>query len=168
MVVIRAAPGLAKVITDCESVRTGCVQGRTRTTAHGSIYARAWAVIHSVGDEGDLSLPVVWMPAHTAEWQIGTAAKSDGTFLSDADRDANGLADRFAKAAAARRRMSCAIRDWIITQDAEVAEMATWVALVTVQANAFKLDDAPQFGIHRLSEPAVGNASAACGRRVAL
>ena len=141
MVVIRAFAGMARVITDCESVRVGCQSGSKRTTGPGSVYARTWAAVHATGDEGELEVPVVWMPAHTALWQIDTAVKSDGTFLSALDRDANDLADKGAKVAASSRRVAEAVRASLLEEASEVADMARWIARVTVQANHFDVGD---------------------------
>ena len=141
MVVIRMLPGAARVITDCASVKIGCEQGQKWTTAPGRVYARVWAVVHATGDDGDLSTPVVWMPAHTSQWQVGEAFKSDGTTLSDKDREANDLVDRFAKVAAAGRRVRERIRAAILKSASQVTDMAKWVAAVTMQANHYKLAD---------------------------
>ena len=141
MVVTRVFIGTARVITDCESVRTGCQRGSKWTTAPGRVYARTWAVVHATGDEGELQVPVVWMPAHTALRQIGSAVKSDGTFLSALDRDANDLADKGAKVAATSRRVAEAVRARLLEESSEVADMARWIAMVTVQANHFHMGD---------------------------
>ena len=81
------------------------------------------------------------MPAHTALWQIDTAVKSDGTFLSALDRDANDLADKGAKVAASSRRVAEAVRASLLEEASEVADMARWIARVTVQANHFDVGD---------------------------
>ena len=131
MVVLHIFPGSARVITDCDSVRVGCDRGQKWTTAPGRVYARIWSVIHSTGDSGDLA-PVVWMPAHTAEWQAGVTLKGDGSALTTQDRDANSLADRFAKAAATEHSVVGTTRAAIIEQSEGVVEMATWIAQVTI------------------------------------
>ena len=97
--------------------------------------------MHATGDEGELQVPVVWMPAHTALRQIGSAVKSDGTFLSALDRDANDLADKGAKVAATSRRVAEAVRARLLEESSEVADMARWIAMVTVQANHFDMGD---------------------------
>ena len=84
---------------------------------------------------------MVWMPVHTSESQVGSAVKSDGTALTENDRDTNGLADRFAKAAAAGRRRREALTALIMKEACEVQTMAIWLARVTVQANSFRLED---------------------------
>ena len=141
MVVTRALNGAVRVLTDCESVKTGCERGSRWTTSPDRVYARVWAVVHSTGDNGHLEVPVVWMPAHTAQWQVGESRKSDGTSLSDKDRDANDLADKGAKVAATGRRVADAIRGNIFDEAAEVADMARWIARVTVKANSFDIGD---------------------------
>ena len=141
MVVTRALAGMVRVVTDCESVQTGCRQGHKWTTAPGRVYARSWAVVHATGDDGELLVPVVWMPAHTAAWQIGMVVKSDGTLLSAMDRDANDLADKGAKVAATGRRVAEAVRALLRAEAGEVADMARWIAMVTVLANHFDMGD---------------------------
>ena len=78
------------------------------------------------------------MPAHTAEWQVNVALKGDGSLLTATDRDANCLADRFAKAAA-EHRVDEPIRAAIQKQHKAVVDMATWIAYATVAANHFRL-----------------------------
>ena len=138
MAVTLILPGSARVLTDCESVRIGCQRGSKWTTAPGRVYARIWAVIHATGDSADLA-PVIWMPAHAAEWQVGSARKGDGSVLTATDRVANDLADRFAKAAAEAHRVAGPIREAIHQRHSEVTDMAVWIARVTVEANHFKL-----------------------------
>ena len=55
----------------------------------------------------------VWMPAHTSSHDVGVKRLSDGSTLSQLDRDANDCADGMAKAAAAVERVPRAIRDRI-------------------------------------------------------
>jgi len=141
MVVTRALAGMARIVTDCESVQTGCKQGSKTTTAPGRVYARTWAVVHASGDEGDLQIPVVWMPAHTTACQIGSVVKSDGTLLSALDRDANDLADKGAKVAATGRRVAEDVRALLLAEAGEVTDMARWIAMVTVRANHFDMGD---------------------------
>ena len=140
MAVTLILPGSARVLTDCESVRIGCQRGSKWTTAPGRVYARIWAVIHATGDSADLA-PVIWMPAHAAEWQVGSARKGDGSVLTATDRIANDLADRFAKAAAEAHRVAGPIREAIHQRHSKVTDMAVRVARVTVEANHFKLGD---------------------------
>ena len=102
-------------------------QSSKQTMAPGNVYARVWAVVHATGYQGDLQIPVVWMPAHTALCQIGVATKRDGTVLSVLDRDANELADRGTRAAAIGRRVADDIRTTLLTEAREVMEMAKWI-----------------------------------------
>ena len=139
MAVTLILPGSARVLTDCESVRIGCQRGSKWTTAPGRVYARIWAVIHATGDSADLA-PVIWMPAHAAEWQVGSARKGDGSVVTATDRIANDLADRFAKAAAEAHRVAGPIREAIHQRHSEVTDMAVWIVRVTVEANRFRLE----------------------------
>ena len=70
------------------------------------------------------------MPAHTVLRQVGIAVKSDGTLLSEVDRDANALADRGAKVAATSRRVVESIGSEIIREAQKVADMAQRRAIV--------------------------------------
>ena len=98
-------------------------------------------MVHSTGDDGNISTPVLWMPAHTARWQIGAGVRSDGAALSDKDREGNDLADRFAKVAAAGRRVREATRSAILESASDVMDMAKCIAAVTVRANHYQLAD---------------------------
>ena len=109
-------------------------------TAPGRIFARVWAVIYAAGDAGE-STPVIWMPAHTAAWQVGSALRSDGVPLTQENRDANEAADKFAKQSARGRRVTEGIRASILESASEVRDMAVWIARVTLEANAFKGPD---------------------------
>ena len=140
MVMQHIFPGAARILTDCDSVRTGCERDQKWGTAPDQKYARVWSVIHAARDSED-SAPVIWMPAHTAERQINSALKSDGSVLTAVDRDANSRADQFAKAAASGNRVAEAARAFILKRHAAVADMATWIAKVTVEANHFRLPD---------------------------
>ena len=131
-------PGSARIPTDCDSVRLGCARDRKWGTASGQRYARIWSVIHAARDSDDQA-QVIWMPAPTAEWKVNSAFKSDGSVLTAIDRDANILADQYAKAAAAGNRVPGAARKTILRRHAEVIDMATWIAKVTVEADRFRL-----------------------------
>jgi hypothetical protein len=64
--------------------------------------------------------------------------KGDGSLLTATDRDANCLADRFAKAAAAEHTVDEPIRAAIQKQQKAVVDMATWIAYATGAANHFQ------------------------------
>ncbi len=83
----------------------------------------------------------IWMPAHTAEWQIGVATKSNGAVLTKQDRDNNALADKSAKTAAEAHRVKQAVRASILESVADVTDMAMWIARITLLANRYKLPD---------------------------
>lgn len=81
------------------------------------------------------------MPARTAEHHIGVLLKSDGAPLTEADRRGNDKVDALAKTAADGQRFLRHVRERIRIQAEDVAAMATWLAMATVQANAFHLED---------------------------
>eukprot|EP00973_Karenia_brevis_P020169 2767197-Karenia_brevis.AAC.1 len=86
-------------------------------------------------------MPVIWMPAHTAEWQIGVATKSNGAVVTKQDRDNNALVDISAKIAAGSGRVRQAIRATILEAVADTTDMAIWIAKVTTLANHYKCPD---------------------------
>eukprot|EP00973_Karenia_brevis_P040292 5565922-Karenia_brevis.AAC.1 len=136
-----ALPGAFTVFSDCQAVQRDCSRGPRWATASNRMYARVWTVLNAASDEGENPLPIIWMPAHTAEHDEGVLFKSDGTLLSARDRRANAMADRMAKVAAAGRRHQRHVRERLRTQAEQVAGMALWLARATVEANAFKLAD---------------------------
>ena len=71
----------------------------------------------------------------------GSLVKSDGTLLSALDREANDLADKWAKTAATGRRVAEDVRALLLDEADEVTDMARWIAMVTVRANDFDLGD---------------------------
>ncbi len=86
-------------------------------------------------------MPVTWMPAHTAIHDVGVLIKSNGETLTSEDWQANAIADRQAKSAAAVRQVQRWLKEKFEREADEVAEMARWLAAVTLQANRFRLDD---------------------------
>ena len=118
------------MITDCASVLDGHRRGHKWATALGRLYARVWAVVYAATDGSEESVPMLWMPAHTSEAHVGVAVKSDGTALSAHDREMNGLADKFAKAAARTRRLSQQLLGKLRDEAQEVRAMALWLAIV--------------------------------------
>ncbi len=134
-------PGSSRMITDCDSVRDGYHRGQKWATAPGRCFARIWTVIYSAADTPDDLLPIIWMPAHTAESQIGVATKSNGAVLTKQDRDNNALVDKSAKIAAEAHRVRQAVRATILESVADVTDMAMWIARITLLANRYKLPD---------------------------
>ena len=110
MVVSIVIPDLVKIYTDCKSVQQGCSKSPQWAASSRRLYARAWMVINTTFADGNDVAPVVWMPAHTAEADVGALLKSDGTVLSNMDRDANALADKLAKLAAQGARYAAGLR----------------------------------------------------------
>ena len=92
-------------------------------------------MVPSAGDDGNLEFPVIWMSVHAVLRQVGVAIKSDGTLLSEVDREANALAGGDAKIAATGRRVAETIRTEILAVAQEVTDMGKWIAHATIQAN---------------------------------
>ena len=91
------------------------------------------------GKEVDL----VWMPAHTSEWQIGKTRKGDGTKLSRDDRYGNHLADLMAKKGAKLHRVPAHIRSKV-----EVAERVALRAALQLGVTTHAANNAEEVG-HR-------------------
>ena len=133
MVVRHVVPGAARILCDCQAVQRDCGRGLKWATAPGRVLARVWAVVAAPG--GGAVPDIIWMPAHTAEHDVGVLLKSNGEALTEADRRTNDAADSLAKAAARGRRLQQDLRDRLQREAAEVSEMALWLAKVTVRAN---------------------------------
>ncbi len=140
-VISNVLPGTSRLITDCDSVRDGYHRGRKWATAPGRLYARVWNVIYTATDSEETMMPIIWMPAHTAEWEVGMVTKSNGAVMTKQDRDNNALADTSAKIAAEAGRCRQAIRATILEAVADVTDMAVCIAKVTTLANHFKCPD---------------------------
>ena len=134
-------PSTSRLITDCDSVRDGYNRGRKWATAPGRRYARVWNVIYSASDTEEAMMPVIWMPAHTAEREIGVVTKSNGAVMTKQDRDNNALVDTSAKIAAGAGRVRQAVRATILEAVADTTDMAIWIAKVTTLANHFRCLD---------------------------
>jgi len=152
MVMQRAMPGAVKILSDCQSVQKDCARGAKWSTSPTRTYARVWAVVKAASDDGTTT-PIVWMPAHTAEHEVGIRVKSDGTVLTARDRHANDTADRFAKTAAEGRRFKRNLRDMVKQEAEELAEMAIWLAKVTMHANKFPLPDGTAIRDSQAAQP---------------
>eukprot|EP00973_Karenia_brevis_P050880 7066624-Karenia_brevis.AAC.1 len=127
MATAEAFPG-STGITDCQSVQMDFYRGRAWATAPCRKYARVWNAILSATDDDPTTFPMVWMPAHTAKHDVGSLRRSDGAFLTSADRYMNAVADRLAKEGAALHRVAEETRNRLKKEFAEVCEMATWIA----------------------------------------
>ena len=79
---------------------------------------------------------VGWMPSHLKSSDLGTVMKSDGSLVSQQDLEANGLADKLAKAAAEYHRVGAAeVTLW--KEQTQVAEArARWIGRATREANS--------------------------------
>ena len=69
MVVRHVVPGAAQLLCDCQAVQWDCGRGIKWATAPGRVLARVWAVV--AAPCGGATPNVVWMPAHTAEHDVG-------------------------------------------------------------------------------------------------
>ena len=78
---------------------------------------------------------VVWMPAHTAKWQVGVARKGDNTRLTETDRMGNDCADALAKKGAAIHRMPHRERMKVATAERVALRAAIQLGVTTVAAN---------------------------------
>ncbi len=76
--------GHETIFTDCKSLLDSLRLGPTLATAAGRSMARLWGMIFSQVEDECFRLRLqdedglVWMPAHTAQSQIGIARMSDG------------------------------------------------------------------------------------------
>ncbi len=136
-----AMPSGVDVLADCQSVQVDSSRGIKSATAPKRRYARIWSQVQHLTDDGQSPMPVTWMPAHTAIHDVGVLIKSNGEALTSEDRQANAIADRQAKSAAAVRQVQRWLKEKFEREADEVAEMARWLAAVTLQANRFRLDD---------------------------
>ncbi len=122
-------------ILDCLGTLRALVRGKTAATAGHVRLARVNKLLHQQFDaSGDVDR-VVWMPSHRAEHEVGVALKSGGTYLTHADRSAINLADRLAKAAAAKHRVPADVRARIAADEANAEAIAILVGRITHAAN---------------------------------
>lgn len=140
MVLQHAIPGACSNMVDYQSLQKGFCRGVAWALAPCRMYARAWASVMAASDDGLSPIDITWMPAHTAEHDVGHLAKSNGELLSAIDRASNGKADLLAKAAAGVNRAPRGVRERIEAEAAELSHMAVWLARVTQEANHFPLD----------------------------
>ena len=84
---------------------------------------------------------LVWLPAHTAEDDVGSLTLSDGTVLTHTDRIGNKEADRLAKRAA--KAVAPACRDLAAAQEQLLLaeQLARGFATVTLAASSFAMPD---------------------------
>ena len=116
-----------------------CTSRRDATAAHRPL-ARVFALLHDHLDAGLLSSSVLWMPAHTSEAMVGVAKLSNGSALTQLDRELNDHADWLAKAAVGLHRVPLATRDKVLQHEELARELAMWVGLATFEANHFGTD----------------------------
>jgi len=123
--------------TDCQAVQKQCQKSHHELIAARQKLARAWAPI-SLYLECTGSDNVVWMPAHTAEHDVGVLRLSDGQPLSEEDRAGNDEADRLAKDAVEAFRVPPALRSALSSYARKVIDVATWIGRATLAANEFE------------------------------
>ena len=126
--------------TDCQSVHTGCSNGRSWANAPSRRFARAWGPLNTALE--DQSGLVTWMPAHCSAACTPEAARarslkhlSDGTQLNRHLVMANGLVDKHAKIAAAVRCPPPTDLRLIRSEADRVVSVAMWIGKATEAAN---------------------------------
>ena len=124
--------------TDCQAVMKNSRKSLRELTASSHHLARAWAPIALHLEDADADA-VVWMPAHTAQQQVGVARLSDGCRLTQEDRDQNAEADRLAKLAVEADRVPAATRKVLLAHAARVVDVAKWIGTATLAANTFEV-----------------------------
>ena len=94
-----SVPGII-IWSECLSVVNRFKAGRKSATASKVRLARLWSIIFDLCED----LPqhqragmLNWIPAHTAEWTVGSKRKGDGSKLTKTDREGNAAADLLAK-----------------------------------------------------------------------
>ena len=100
-------PG-ATVWSDCLSVVNRFKAGERAATTSSVKLARLWKTIFSLCDSFNdpaAQVKLEWMPAHTAQWQVGKTRKGNGAKLTEGDRNGNEEADRLAKLGAQSHRV---------------------------------------------------------------
>jgi hypothetical protein len=128
---------------DCFALVQMYERGWKHATGAGNASADIWASLRTAWDAED-DVDLVWMPAHTAERDVGVATLSDGSLLSAFDRAGNAEADRLAKAAAAGSRVPSSCREAVLNLASLVTQQARWVGQVTCAANHFRVPGLPE------------------------
>jgi hypothetical protein len=123
---------------DCLALVQTYERGWKHATGAGNMTADIWASLRTAWDAEE-DVDILWMPAHTAERDVGVATLSDGSLLSAIDRAGNDEADRLAKAAAAGSRVPSGCRDAVRDLAGRVTRQARWVGQVTRAANHFRV-----------------------------
>jgi hypothetical protein len=138
--------GQETIFTDCKSLLDSLRLGPTLATAAGRSMARLWGMIFTqiddessrlrLQDEGGL----VWMPAHTAQSQIGIARMSDGAPVTAEQWRGNRLVDIAAKKAAARHTVGKDVMLALDTAEQIAGFGAAVLGIVTHAANNHRVE----------------------------
>ena len=120
--------------TDCQAVQTNCQKSLRELTSSSQRLARALAPIALFLEDASADA-VVWMPAHTAQHQVGVARLSNGEPLTEEDRSCNAEADRLAKLAVEEDRLPAGTRKLLLAHASKVVDVAAWIGTATLAAN---------------------------------
>ena len=119
------------------AVQVGAQRGSDWATAPERTFARAWgALAAALEDQTDA---VVWMPAHCSAEDVHSKHLSDGSCMTEIDRQGNHSADLLAKSAAEKDRLSRHQRQLVRDLWDKVTAIATWIGQATSLANAFPM-----------------------------
>ena len=115
-------------------MRTNCQKSLRELTSSSQRLARAWAPIASYLEDADAEA-VVWMPAHTAQHQVGVVRLSNGQPLTEEDRTCNDEADRLAKLAVEEDSIPASTRKLLLAHASKVMDVAVWIGTATLAAS---------------------------------
>ena len=133
-----AAPG-SVYVTDSLNCADAYRKGVKWALAPCRPLARVWRLLFStlrpvVGSTNGQPL-ITWMPAHTTAASVGTVRKSDDTWLTKTDQEANAVADALANAAAHGVRVLVATRAAIAATYSVTYHAAQFLGRATFAAN---------------------------------
>ena len=154
-----ADPG-ARFKSDCQPAIGNVTRGAAWACAANRPHARVSGLLHAAFDDTPPDL-VTWVPAHTAEHEVGVTPTGSGQLLTRIDRYCNGLADSHAKIAARHTRVSKQVRDKIDITKRGVTIATCWLGEATWRAN----NGGPA---HNLRDSTASRASAAHERTARL
>ena len=130
---IHAEPG-STFRSDCKPCVDAITEGAVRACSAKRPLARVNRQLHHAFDDTGPG-SVLWMPAHTAEADIGVKKLSDGSKLTATDRRLNGRADEQAKIATEAVRVPVEIRQDYDCYMQNIEDASIWLGMVTWMAN---------------------------------
>ncbi len=110
-------------------------KGKTWAIGPKRPLARVWRMLHVAMDSDEAISRVVWLPSHRCSADVGRAVLSDGSLLTEFDREGNNKADLLAKAAAKAVRAPLAERLAVVTTECAATWAATMIGRLTWAAN---------------------------------